>query len=151
MLFLACSLWIGLSFPLLSLLHFAVCMLKHQQPCSLFTLRADSEKEMQYQGCQANTKFAQMMQVTALVSGWCLLLLMARLALRFGWPTLCVPCRLRGKGCLRAAPVSTSSRRLAPNAQIFMHISTWLQKCWIACEGNFASLFLRIYILPAFV
>lgn len=99
-------------------------------------------------GCQANTKFSQMMRVSALV------LLLAPAAGWAGWQIwlACLACPMQAvwEG-MPACSASTSFRRLAPNGHIFTHKSTWLWKCWIACEGNSAGLVLRIYISPAFV
>lgn len=72
-LFLPCSLWIGLSLLLLSLLHFAGCVLKHQQSCSLFTLHADWEQAVRQ--TQNSHKWCE-----SLLWGSCLPLLMAGLA-----------------------------------------------------------------------
>lgn len=73
-------------------------------------------------GCQANTKFSQMMQVTALV------LLLAPADGRAGsqiWLAyLACPMQAVWKGMPACCSVSTSFRRLALNGQIFTHKST---------------------------
>lgn len=82
----------------------------------------------------------------------CLPLLMAGLAHRFGWPTLRVPCRLHGRGCLQAAHFLPHSEGCTewPNIHTQKYVimemldCVWGEFCWFVSQNlYFACLCVR--------